>query len=82
MEIKKSPNADLESHKAIYVLVGLALALSSMLYAFEYTSVAEKIEEFSTESVAVEEEIIPITRQDEIKPPPPPPPQQQQCWKL
>jgi protein TonB len=78
MEIKKSPNADLESHKAIYVLVGLALALSSMLYAFEYTSVAEKIEEFSTESVAVEEEIIPITRQDEIKPPPPPPPQQQQ----
>ena len=78
MEIKKSPNADLESHKAIYVLVGLALALSSMLYAFEYTSVAEKIEEFSTESVAVEEEIIPITRQDEIKPPPPPVAPQQQ----
>lgn len=75
MELKKSPKADLESKKSIFVQIGLVLALGICLYGFEATSKVEQVGDLgSIEGQAVEEEIIPITRQDEIKPPPPPPP--------
>lgn len=75
MELKKSPKADLENKKSIFVQIGLVLSLAICLYGFESTSKVEQVGDLgSMEGQAVEEEIIPITRQDEIKPPPPPPP--------
>jgi len=75
MEVKKSPKVDLENKKTLFMQVGMVVALSVILIAFEWTSSDAKKSEFDTiQEAAVEEEIIPITRQEEMKPPPPPPP--------
>ncbi len=77
MEIKKSAKADLEGKKNVYFMIGLVFALGIMLLAFEWTAKPEKASSLGTVgAVKVEKEIIPITREQEIKPPPPPPPPQ------
>jgi protein TonB len=75
MELKKTPKADLENKKQLYFMIGLVLALGIMLVGFEWTSKASKADSLGTVgAVAIEEEIIPVTREQEVKPPPPPPP--------
>ena len=75
MEIKKSPKADLEPKKVIFTQIGLVVALSLVLIAFEWTTTDVAVSSMQmAEDVVAEEEIIPITRQEEVKPPPPPPP--------
>lgn len=72
MEIKKSLSADLEGKKGTGLLMGFVLALSAMFVAFEWTQHDKKIIE--TEPVftaAIEEDMIPITQQQEIAAPPP-----------
>jgi periplasmic protein TonB len=76
MEVKKSPKADLESKRNMFLLLGLVIALGLTLAAFEYKLHLKKTESLGqVEMQEIEEEIIPITREQEIKPPPPPPPQ-------
>lgn len=36
MEVKKSPQADLENKKNIFLEIGLMLALGTILFAFEW----------------------------------------------
>jgi len=75
MERKKASKADLESKRTLFFLVGLVVALGSTLVAFEWTTKPSKAESLGVIlNQSVEEEIIPITREQEIKPPPPPPP--------
>jgi protein TonB len=75
MELKKSPKADLENKRNIFVQVGLVFALLLSLYGFESTDKVDQVASLGAmNGQNVEEEIIPITRQDEVKPPPPPPP--------
>ncbi|SFD98986.1 energy transducer TonB [Thermophagus xiamenensis] len=75
MEVKKSPKADLENKKTVFMQIGLVVVLSLVFIAFEWTTQETKVNEgLKIEEEEVEEEIIPITRQDEVKPPPPPPP--------
>lgn len=75
MEQKKSQKADLESKKNMFFLFGLVAALGVTLLAFEWTTKPGKAESLGEiQSVAVEEEFIPVTREPEVKPPPPPPP--------
>ena len=75
MELKKSDKADLESKKNLFFLLGLVVALGITLLAFEWTSKPQKVEDLgAVQAQALEEEIIPITRELEVKPPPPPPP--------
>ena len=75
MEIKKSPKADLENKKTVFMQIGLVVVLSLVLIAFEWTTTDVSVDmNLKEEAVEIEEEIIPITRQEEIKPPPPPPP--------
>ncbi|MGF1583763.1 MAG: energy transducer TonB [Bacteroidales bacterium] len=77
MESKKSDKANLEKKKGLFLQVGLVTVLALLLIAFEWTT-----REVATGSlgeladVVLEEEIIPITRPEEIQPPPPPPPPQ------
>jgi periplasmic protein TonB len=76
MEVKKSPKADLESKRNILLTLGLVIALGIILAAFEYNTAPKKTESLGQMQMQeIEEEIIPITREQEIKPPPPPPPQ-------
>jgi len=75
MEQKKSNKANLEKNRGLFFEVGLLVALGFSFLAFEW-KVAPK-EETSAEGpvqVAIEEEIVPITREQEPPPPPPEPP--------
>ncbi len=75
MEVKKSQKADLENKRGLFLEIGLALTLAIVFFAFEWrvdTSEANVLE--TEQEVQAEEEIIPITRQEPVKPPPPPPP--------
>ncbi len=74
MELKKSVKADLENKKGVFLLTGLVIALGLCLLAFEWTTKPSEIASLgSLTATQVEEEVIPITRQEEIKTPPPPP---------
>ena len=74
MEVKKSPKADLENKKTTNLLVGAILVLAVLFVGFEW-SVRDK--QVTTDSgiadVVFEEEIIPITEQEQPKQAPPPP---------
>ena len=73
MEQKKSQKADLENKRNMFFLFGLVAALGVTLVAFEWTSKPAKVGSLGEiQSIAVEEEFIPITREPEVKPPPPP----------
>ncbi len=75
MELKKSPKADLENKRNVFVQLGLVIALLACFYGFEATSKVAQVDSLgSMSNQAIEEEIIPVTRQDQPPPPPPPPP--------
>ncbi len=75
MEVKKSPKADLENKKSVFMQIGLVVVLAVVLIAFEWTTTDMELSQFEmVEDLEAEEEIMPITRQEEVKPPPPPPP--------
>src|SRR5690554_4091869 len=75
MEVKKSPKADLENKRNVFLLLGLVVALGFILAAFEYQTSPKKTESLGqVQMQEIEEEIIPITREQQVQPPPPPPP--------
>ena len=74
MEIKKSPKADLEGKKTTGLLIGLVLILAAMFVAFVWTKRDVVITADSgIVDVPFEEEMVPITEQEEPKQAPPPP---------
>lgn len=74
MEVKKSPKADLENKKTTWLLLGLVVVLGFMFVALEWTERDKKID--TSQAVAdliFEEEMVPITEQEQkIEVPPPP----------
>lgn len=77
MEPKKSPKADLENKRGIFVQLGLVISLGLVLLAFNWNSQIKEADNLGqVQAQDVEDEMIPITRPEEVKPPPPPPPPQ------
>ncbi len=75
MEQKKTSKADLENKRNMFLLIGLVTALGVTLLAFEWTTKPSKVNSLGEiQTQEVEEEFIPITREQQVKPPPPPPP--------
>lgn len=77
MEIKKSPEADLEREKSSFVLMGLLIAVCAIFIAFEWSQRDWKAAT-AQDVVTVdegEEEVAPITEQNTPPPPPPPAPE-------
>jgi len=75
MELKKSPKVDLENKKSLFIEIGLVISLALCLLAFKWTTKIKEASSLGTmEEQQVEDEIVPITRAEEVKPPPPPPP--------
>ena len=74
MEVKKSPKADLENKKTTNLLVGAIIILAVLFVGFEWS---ERDKQVTTDTgiaeVVFEEEIIPITEQEQPKQAPPPP---------
>ena len=74
MEPKKNPKISLENKKGLFFQIALTLTLLIVIIAFQwksYDKVNYNLGQLNLDDI--EEEIIPITKQ-EVKPPPPPPP--------
>jgi len=75
MELKKNPKVDLTRYSGLFLQIGFIVSLGVMMAAFSYTSKDRSKNTLGQlQDVAAEDEMIPITRQEEIKPPPPPEP--------
>lgn len=76
MELKKSNKADLENKRGLFLLIGMFVSLAIVLFAFTYSEKVTKADSLGQVAAAeISEEMIPITRQEEVKqlsPPPPP----------
>lgn len=75
MELKKSEKANLEKRKGVYFQLGLVIVLAVVLIAFEWHS--RELSDADLQMIGneeIEEEIIPITRQEQPKPEKPPEP--------
>ncbi|MDL2254832.1 energy transducer TonB [Bacteroidales bacterium OttesenSCG-928-J16] len=77
MKEKKTPKANLENKRSLFIEVGLIIALAVVYLAFEVKSYdAIVVEEYQRDAVFEEEEMIEITQQEKLPELPPPPPQQ------
>ena len=76
MEVKKADIANLEKKRSMFLQVGYVIALGLILLAFEWGTRPSEINSLGElGDMDLDEEIIPITRQQNEPPPPPPPPQ-------
>ena len=78
MEEKKSPRANLENKKLMFIQIGLVISLLITWLAFEHKSYDKREIDPSllNREVAVDEEMVEITKQEEQKPQPVEMPQQ------
>jgi periplasmic protein TonB len=75
MEAKKTAKADLENKKRVFLQIGIIVALMLVWMAFEWKQYERSVVDLGTlEIEIIEEEDIPITRQETPPPPPPPDP--------
>ena len=73
MELKKSKKADLEKRKGMFLEIGLVVALSVILVAFEWTKGEGKDDDTEVvQEIQFEDEMMQITRREEPKPEPKP----------
>jgi periplasmic protein TonB len=78
MEAKKTPKADLENKKRIFLQIGIIVALMVVWMAFEWRQYERTYVDLGDlDMEIIEEEDIPITRQETPPPPPPPEPSQE-----
>jgi len=75
MKAKKNPKISIERKRGLFFQIGLVITLLAVLIAFEWKSYEKT--DYSLGKLQMddlEDEMIPITRQEEKPPPPPPPP--------
>lgn len=72
MERRKSKKADLEKKRTLFFQIGLIISLSLVLAAFEWsTQLSGNNENYHVNGIELETELIPITRNKDMKPPEP-----------
>ena len=69
MELKKSPKADLESKRGLFLEIGLTVVMLIVLVAFEWGTREIDVQKLSFEGDIVTEEEIINTEQEQQKPP-------------
>jgi protein TonB len=68
MELKKSPKANLENKRSLFIELGLVISILACLYGFQTTSGVKPTDTFGTlTGKQIEEELTPITQQEEEK---------------
>ncbi len=65
MEIKKSPKADLQNKKSLFLLVGLIISMLAVIGIFSMSQTEKEIEMIESSNDMIEQEIIEITVQEE-----------------
>ena len=78
MEEKKSPKANLENKKLMFIQIGMIISLLIAWLAFEHKSYDKREidESLLNREVVLDEEMVEITKQEEQKPQPVEAPQQ------
>ena len=71
MELKKSPKANLENKKLLFLEIGLIVSLGITLFAFNYTTKDVNTNTLEDNQVAEEVEEVMITHELDTPPPPP-----------
>ena len=71
MEIKKTDKADLENKKALFIQIGLIVALSIIIFAFEHKSYDNKDSNLAQRQAVQEVQEIVMATQEDTPPPPP-----------
>ena len=71
MELKKSPKADLENKKVLFLEIGLVVSLAITLFAFNYTT--DKMNKSTLEENQIAEEVEEVMITEPLETPPPPP---------
>ena len=72
MDANKTVNEELQGQKSTNILIGYVLSLALMFVAFEYTQREVKVvEEGKIYDFRIDEDMIPITHQEETMAPPP-----------
>lgn len=74
MEAKKSPKANLENKRILFIEIGLIVTLAVVLLAFEWRKYDVAVVEMGAREVVEQVEEIIINTKQEVKPPPPKPP--------
>ena len=72
MEAKKTPKADLEKRRGLYLEIGLVVILALALVAFNIKSYDKEVKEVSTRTADVEIDADIIQTSEDTPPPPPP----------
>jgi len=71
MDLKKSHKANLERRRHFHLFMGLVITLSLILISFEWTRATNELSDInSATEISFEEEMIQITRREEIQAPP------------
>ncbi len=74
MDIKKNPNVDLQRYRTLFFLVGIVIALGAVLVAFEWPTKELVVQDITfDEDSKSEDEMVPITQQEQPKPQEAPP---------
>ena len=68
MQIKKTPKADLQNRRALFMEIGLVISLAVIVGAFAWGQSEKVVEKIDMQLGPIEQEIMDVTRQDE-KPP-------------
>lgn len=74
MKLRKNPEVDLNKQRPMFVALGLVIALSLGLLAFEYRTFAEVVTQMVSMTINEEIEETVMAVQPQAPPPPPPPP--------
>jgi periplasmic protein TonB len=74
MELKKTPKADLETKRNIFLQTGILLTLVVVLVAFEWKTYDKRASSLEQQLETVFEDDMINTAREELPPPPPPPP--------
>lgn len=74
MEAKKSPKANLENKRVLFIEIGLVITLAVVLLAFEWKKYDVEVVEMGVREATEQVEEIIINTKQEVKPPPPKPP--------
>ena len=72
MEAKKTPRADLENRRGLFLEIGLAVILAAALVAFNIKSYDKEVKEVNTRTADVEIDADIIQTSEDTPPPPPP----------
>ena len=65
MEVKKTPKADLQNKKSIFLLTGLIVALIAVYGMFKWSQKEVGVTVLEQETVIIEQEVVEQTRHEE-----------------